>query len=440
MRVRWKLPLYSGIFVFLFAVMVSAQDDSTCELDATEIVAVVESVCSTTGNNELCYGNNDVAVETRENSPAVNFSSPGDLMSVNYVQSLYLSALDQVADVWGVAQMRLITTTVRGPREVTLLLYGDVEVDNAVEPTTTIMVQTTASINIRSIPRLNGAVLASAPRGTGLEAVGRLEDTSWIRVIVPETEAVGWLAADFVEPVNSDESFESLDIMESDDTYFGPMQAFYINTGTNLSCDNVATDGLIIQTPEGTARVTILINEVSIELISPDGASATAMVTANQIDGMTINVMSGTALVEANGSAYYVNPGSSTNIGMTSDMTPDGTLTEPIILDPAELLDIPLLTVNTDSINPTGITDAYGNDISNGTGQTDASGNPITGANGNGQGDGNINSQGDINRSEGNATGSDSSQGSGQATGNAGSVSGNGSATGQSGGSTTGGN
>lgn len=294
-RVRWFI--FTLIILMLIASVTLAQEDSTCELDATEIITVIESVCSSTGNNELCYGNNDVAVAARDNAPEIDFSNPGDTMSINYVQSLYLSALDQAEDIWGVAQMRLVTTTARGPQEVTLLLYGDVEVDNAVEPSMTMMVTTIASINIRSIPRLNGAVLSSASRGTQLEAVGRLEDNSWIRVIVPETEAVGWLSANYIEVVDDNLSIEMLDVMESNDTYFGPMQAFYINTGTNLSCDNVATDGLIIQTPEGTARVTILINEVSIELVAPTNDTATAVITANSIDGMTINVASGVAVV-----------------------------------------------------------------------------------------------------------------------------------------------
>ena len=419
MRVKWLIFLFTIVILVLIGGIVSGQEDTTCELDATEIVTVIESVCSNTGNNELCYGNNDVEVATRNNAPEIDFSDPGDIMSVSYVQSLYLSALNEVEDLWGVAQMRLVTTTARGPREVTLLLYGDVEVDNAVEPSTEITVATTASINIRSIPRLNGAVLASAPRGSELVAVGRLEDSSWVRVLVPQTEAVGWLSAAFIQTVDESLSLDMLDVMEASDTYFGPMQAFYINTGTNLSCDNVATDGLIIQTPEGTARVTILINEVSIELISPLNGSATAFVTANAVDGMTINVIDGAAIVSSVDNSFFVDSGFSTTIPLNVDLTPASSLNQPTLIDDTILLDIPVL--NYGNLNPTLIIDAGGTDVSNGTGTDGDIDNDMPdtddGSPGNANGNANGNSNG--NSANGNANGnSNGNSANGNANGN----------------------
>ncbi len=246
--------------------------------------------------------------------------------------------------------------------------------------------------------------------------VGRLEDNSWVRIIVPETEAIGWLSGDFVQSTNG-ETLENLDVMEANDNYFGPMQAFYINTGTNLSCDNVATDGLIIQTPDGVARVTILINEVTIELISLPNSNATALIQANTIDGMTISMISGASVVSANNSSYHLSGGMATNIAMTADLQPDGEFSAPTETDGANFLQIPILTIiPPDPVNPTNVTDASGTDVTNGT--ANSVNNDTTSTSDGGSTTGTSDDGSTTGTSDGGSTGNATGNSTGNATGN----------------------
>jgi len=334
--------------IILLGAVVMSYAQGECDVDATKVINIVDQTCGGIGRDEVCYGNYEVNVVAQASAPKFVFDTPGNMTSLGYIRSLFLSALDPEKDIWGIAQMRLFAKTDRGAEDIILLLFGDVSVEDATEPTTTFDVVADDgfgfSVNIRNVPSLDGLVLNSVPSKAVLEAVGRLEDTSWIRVKVPNSDAVGWIAGHFVEPVNDADNLEMLAIQDGDKPYYGPMQAFYYNSGGNTSCSNMMSDGLLIQTPHGTARVNLLINEVSIEFISL-GSGTTAFIQANPQDGMTISMLEGTAVVEANGGTTNVNTGLSTNIALNSDLSASGTPHMPSTIDVDEISSVALLPV-----------------------------------------------------------------------------------------------
>ena len=195
-------------------------------------------------------------------------------------------------------------------------------IDNAVAPTRAIDVQVSGvAANIRSLPSSSGTVLLSAQPGTTLEAVGRLENNSWIRVRVPNSDSIGWVFVDLVTPINATETFNMLATLDGAAPHYGAMQAFYYESGSSSDCGNIAADGLIIQTPSGNARVNLLINEVSIEFIGGQNG-ATAFMTANYDDGMIVNMVEGTGAVSVSGAMYFVNAANSTTIELNEDLLP----------------------------------------------------------------------------------------------------------------------
>lgn len=369
--------------LLLLGAVITAQAQETCELDATDVITIVEQTCENIGRDEVCYGNDDVNVVAQDSAPEFSFTAPGDLTSLNFVRSLFLSAFDPETDIWGIAQMRLLASTNNGTQDVTLLLFGDVSIESAVEPTVAMDVQVGRyGVNIRNTPSASALILGSASSETILEAVGRLEDSSWLRVRVPDSDAVGWVLAELLAPVNEDEVFDVLNVQDAATPYYGTMQAFYYTSGSSPSCANMTADGLIIQTPAGNARVNLLINEVSIELIGSSNG-ATAFITANADDGMTINMIDGTGVVEANGTSYYVDATTATTIPMADDMSPTGTPTVPTTFDTEEIASVALLPIVRDPTIP--ITSSAGD-----SGSSDGGGN----GRGNGQGNGNGRSNG----------------------------------------------
>src|SRR5690606_12835103 len=123
-------------------------------------------------------------------------------------------------------------------------------------------------MNIRRDPSTTSPILASLAVGDTVIANGRLADGSWIRVRYSEDEgSVGWVAG---EGVISDHSLDELEVIEPEagtqtDLAYGPMQVFYLQTGVqDAPCGEAPNSGLMIQTPEGVAEVTLLMNEVDI--------------------------------------------------------------------------------------------------------------------------------------------------------------------------------
>ena len=164
--------------------------------------------------------------------------------------------------------MRLLVGSNEGVQDITMLLFGEFDVENAVEDTPTLdfMVQI-SSKRVYLNPDATSAVVEDVTSGSILTGIARLVDTTWIQVENPETRRVGWIENSGVTIVEESLSTGILPIRDDRTPYFGAMQAFYFQNGqTDIGCDTVESDGLLIQTPEGQARISLLINEVSIEL------------------------------------------------------------------------------------------------------------------------------------------------------------------------------
>lgn len=83
-----------------------------------------------------------------------------------------------------------------------------------------------------------------------------------------------------------------IDAADTEDAY-APMQAFYLRTGMeDRPCEAAPDSGILIQTPDGVGKISLLINEVVIDL------GSTAYVQAGT-DEMIISVIEGEGVVSA---------------------------------------------------------------------------------------------------------------------------------------------
>ncbi|MBE2270301.1 MAG: hypothetical protein IAE80_18835 [Anaerolinea sp.] len=120
--------------VALGCVTVAAQAE-TCADVVRQALATVQSACAETGRNEACYGNISIEAVPRADATDFTFEQQGDLVNVADVDTLTLDPLDADADEWGVALMQLqanLPDALPG-QNVTFLLFGDVEIQNAVD-------------------------------------------------------------------------------------------------------------------------------------------------------------------------------------------------------------------------------------------------------------------------------------------------------------------
>lgn len=111
-------------------------DNDTCPAIVQTALDNVDRLCSETQRNIACYGNLLIDATPRSDVLNFNFDQPGDIVEVVQVESLRLTNMDVVNETWGIAVLKLqanLPNTLPG-QNVTFLMFGDVEVTNAIDP------------------------------------------------------------------------------------------------------------------------------------------------------------------------------------------------------------------------------------------------------------------------------------------------------------------
>lgn len=335
---------YAHLSVLLLVLLcfssVMAQDE-TCSALVQQAISAVENACADTGRNQACYGNISLIATPREGAQNFIFEQQGDLVNVADLQTLRLQSLDPAENIWGIALMKLqanLPDTLPG-QNVTFLMFGDVEIQNAVEPSpelATMEITSGGGINVRGGPSTNHPVIGSLTRGETVVANGRNEDGSWLRIQVPDSDALGWV---FAELVTTEGDADTLSVVDAADTTvpFTPMQAFYFSTGVGeTDCAEAPGDGILIQTPEGAGKITLRANDVDIQLAS------TAYLQAQPGETMTVSVVEGQAQVSAAGTTVTVPAGAKVDIPIDEDLKAAGEPSDPVPYDDAALASLPV--------------------------------------------------------------------------------------------------
>lgn len=300
----------------------------------------VDALCGMLGEGQACYGHVLVDASPHVGVEALNFSQEGDIEELLRLRAIRLSPMDTLSGMWGVALMKLRAyMDYADPEPVTFLLFGDIDIENRVERNAMIEVTATAPSNVRLRPNASTGVIGVLQPGQATMANARSENSEWVRVALPDTGRVGWT---YVPNLRSDDPIDSLSIASATGPYFGPMQAFFLRSGVNdAACPESPQSGLLIQTPEGVAEVTLLVNEVNIQL------QATAYVQADPGGDMTIGVLSGSGWVEAGGVYQPIFAGSQVTIPLGQNLVYSGAPQPPVPYDSALLTGLPLALLDT---------------------------------------------------------------------------------------------
>lgn len=416
--------IISILFLLILAVW-STQAQSECAFDVEDIIARVASECEGIDANQVCYGNRNVTATAQDNVEDFTFDSPGDLVNLSSIQSLIVDSVSTEDNTWGVAQMRLLVGNGQGLHDVNMLLFGEFDVRNAVEPSDKVdLVVQVREKTIHDLPNLESEVLNTVAQDEILIGLERLEDTSWLRVENPDTGIVGWIERAGVNVVNTAQSVGLLRVQDATSPYFGAMQAFYFENGdSDLGCDNVESDGIIIQTPEGRARVSLLINEVSVELVGSrnqaginESGRAFIQADPSSPQGMSVNVLDGAATILAGNNSVPVQVVAgertsipiSVNLDVPGGIFPSGAPASPVTFD-AGSVNVSSLLPAVNSGNSGSSSGSVTFDFNSGsTGNTSGS----SSGGGNDSGNNSSSSSGSSTGNNNNSTGSNNSGGS----------------------------
>ncbi len=326
------------IVVVLFGFSAAGHSDqavaqeSMCPTIVRNAIAVTEDLCDGIERNQACYGHTSMLAEPQPDIINFAFDTEGDVEYIDQIRTLRLSLMDVDNGEWGVGLLRLQASYRQSQPEtnVTMVLFGGVELDNQMtnEPTVEAMVNTTGEVNVRLGPSTNDRVIGSVKPGKMVTVTGRSADGQWVRIVLPATGTTGWIASWLLY---SDQGFDALDVKDAGAEYYGPMQAFTFNSGSHDTlCAESPGSGLLIQTPEGAARVTLLINEVDVQV------GSTVFFQAQPSDEMAIWVIEGSARVAVDDVVHVVPTGMMLTVPMDQDLKPSGRPTAPAVFDPAD--------------------------------------------------------------------------------------------------------
>lgn len=290
-----------------------SEDPESCSQIVQLALNNVDNLCEFLDDNQACYGHAMVNALPQTGITSLNFQEEGDIEELIKMRAIRLSPMDMVRGVWGVAMLKLRAyIQYANPEVVTFLLFGDTDIENNVDRVETIDVTAIAYSNVRLRPSVNTGVVGVLEPGTTTVANGRTEDSMWVRVTLPENLRPGWT---YVPNLADNDAIDDLAVVDSKAPIFGPMQAFTLRSGIDDSaCPESPQSGMLIQTPEGLAEVTLLINEVSIQL------QATAFVQADPGGEMSVGILSGQGWVEAGGVRQPVFAGTQVSIPIGEDL------------------------------------------------------------------------------------------------------------------------
>lgn len=295
---KYIFPFALVLLVLAVPVAVMAQGSGgSCPAIVQTALQAADQFCTGSGRNQACYGNVQIAAEAQPTVTNFVFDSAGDVVNVADVASMALSPMNVDTQEWGVAVLRLqanIPDTLPG-QNVTFLMFGDVEIQNAVaapsapaevtedtdEPEPEVVTFDVApgggqNINVRATPSTNAALAGVLRTGQVAVADGRNAAGDWLRVTLPDGTG-GWVFANLVT-VSGDAS--TLAVVEGTTAPGRP-----VSTGGSLTLGQTSEGQIsnavyeIPYTFQGTAGMLINIRmerlsgdlDTYINLLGPDG-------------------------------------------------------------------------------------------------------------------------------------------------------------------------
>lgn len=260
------------LLTLISVIVIGAQ--GTCSALIEEALSQMDDNCEGIVRNDACYGFDLVQAAFLNEVPDDFFARPADVAPITDLESIATAGLDEANGTWGVAVMNIqanLPNTIPG-QNVTFVLMGDTEVENAVEPEEAfvpsdgvdVTITTPQGANVRSGPGLNFNVVGGIGQNDTVQADGQSEDGQWLRVAYNNRPA--WINRVVVA---DDTAFDALPVLSPE--LKTTMQAFYLRTGIGqTACEGVPEDILLVQGPNGI-DIELEVNGANVEIGSTIG-------------------------------------------------------------------------------------------------------------------------------------------------------------------------
>ena len=197
-KLTWFLVLLALLVVPPQAQAQEGQTAQSCPQIVQNAFRLTNQLCEAAGRNEACYGHVQVNALLASGTDPGAFSREGDILDLVKLRSLRLSPMDFETGSWGVSLMRVQANIpeTQTNTNLTFLAFGDVEITNAAPDAILLTVRSAtryANVNVHQFPFMDALVIGTLAPGQEVVASGRLADSSWYRIVFPDTLDTGWV-------------------------------------------------------------------------------------------------------------------------------------------------------------------------------------------------------------------------------------------------------
>lgn len=124
---KWLKIVILGMFLIIFSGNAIAQE---CLSFVNEALAQVGDVCTSTGRNQVCYGNFSINATPFSNQVVFDFNEIGDLANISEIENLQLEPYSAAEQKWGIAVLNLqanLENSLPG-QSITIMAFGDTQI------------------------------------------------------------------------------------------------------------------------------------------------------------------------------------------------------------------------------------------------------------------------------------------------------------------------
>ncbi len=319
------------LFFFVFSSSVLA-DTLDCPAFAQKTIEAARKVCSAIDLNQACYGNSKIEIQPRDNM-RLSFSKSGDVAPLAALKSLTTTAFDAAQSNWGLSLLNMRLNLIEG--SVSAVAFGKTSIENNSDASNDFLpVEITISeptgANVRAEPKPDAVVVRQVYSGDRIQAIGRLEDSTWVRI------TDGWISKDVIRSAGDLSLLQTVAPDSQIADVYAPMQSIKLHTGIEDSpCAGAPESGLLLQTPVGVST-DVVVNGASLSVTGTLLLQTTA-------DGKTVlSVLEGEVLYQ---DGYSLKPAERMEYGFQGEKIQYGSPSEynfanarylPLVLLPRE--------------------------------------------------------------------------------------------------------
>lgn len=277
-----KRSLIWSVFIFMIGVVPVLAQTISCSSLAEQALVAIGDNCGDLSRNSACYGFDQVTATFSAEVPDDYFGVPSDRADLAELDTLKTAAMDSAQSKWGIAVMNIqanLPNTIPG-QGVLMLLVGDAEVQNAVDPSeANVVVDPLNTVvlgetNLHTSPSITSEVVNVLPANEIVLVDGFNTPRTWLRVV--NDGEVAWAE---VERVARLSAMDTLPIISGNNPT--AMQAFYLSTGIGEAECTEADPMIAVQSPENIT-VDLTVNGVDIRVGS--------LITFQNLDEQTMNL------------------------------------------------------------------------------------------------------------------------------------------------------